>query len=59
MIVPTLGGILFAIYLLIYLIRKGSYKNHRPPVPDRWPELPPLTSDSDPQAALEDPDNAR
>lgn len=59
MIVPTLGGLLLGGYFLVYLIRKGSYKNHRPPVPDRWPELPPLTADTDLHGAPEDRGNAR
>ncbi|MER2202427.1 MULTISPECIES: hypothetical protein [Rhodococcus] len=59
MIVPTLGGLLLGGYFLVYLIRKGSYNNHRPPVPDRWPELPPLPADTDPHGAPEDRGNAR
>lgn len=27
MIVPTLGGLLLGVYVLVYLIRQGSYKN--------------------------------
>ena len=59
MIVPTLGGLLLGVYALVYLIRKGSYKNHRPPVPDRWPELARLSTDTHPRAVPEDRGNAR